>query len=114
MRLLDLQPQFLSYREENDGQRRVFHRWEVTIGEAHGVMFKCPRCWRDNGGPVGTHSIVCWSPSVPDNATPGPGRWTMMGTGLGDLSLVAGSSSVQLHGGCRWHGFVRNGEVIDA
>lgn len=114
MRLLDLQPQLLSYKEVHDGGLRVFHKRVETIEEAHGVMFKCPRCWQANGGPIGTHTIVCWSPAVPDTATPGPGRWSLQGTSLQDLSLVAGSSSVQLHGGCQWHGFVRNGEVVDA
>jgi hypothetical protein len=51
---------------------------------------------------------------VPADADPGPGRWEFQGTGLGALTLVAGSSSIQLLGGCNWHGFVRNGEVTDA
>lgn len=62
---------------------------------------------------IGTHRIICWRPRVP--ITPsmvGPGRWDFEGTGYDDLSLVAGSSSVQILGGCAAHFFVRAGEVV--
>lgn len=103
-----LEPEFLRYRS---GQ---FSR--VPLEEADGVVFKCPRCYFDKGNTlVGVHSIICWEPSVPADALPGPGRWSMEGTSVGDLSLVAGSSSVHLDGpGCGAHFFVRNGEVVDA
>jgi hypothetical protein len=108
MRLTELRPKFLVY-EMIDGQQ--YHRSVDTIGEAHGVIFLCPKCFQANGGSVGTHSVICWSPSVPPEVVPGPGRWNLAGTGFGDLSLVAGSSSVKLSGGCEWHGMVTNGEV---
>jgi len=111
MRLIDLSPELLQYHTEGF---RTFHRHVDTLSEANGVRFLCPRWFKDNGGPVGTHSIICWDPSVPQIARPGPGRWSMVGTGLHDLSLVAGSSSVLLTDGCRWHGFVENGLVRDA
>jgi len=109
MRLLDLEPQFLAVEEPGRTYRHV-----DTIEEADGVQFLCPKCFKANGGAVGTHSVQCWSPKVSPTETPGPGRWNLLGTGLHDLTLQAGSSSVLLTSGCRWHGFVRNGEVTGA
>ncbi len=37
----------------------------------------------------------------------------MHGTGIADLTLVAGSSSVALQGGCKAHFFVRDGAIVD-
>lgn len=90
-----------------------------TIEEAQGVIFKCPKCWKDKGGPIGVHSVICWSRSrgVPDDITPGPGRWRLVGTGIDDLSLMADPpgkmKSVHLTGagGCGWHGFVTDGDA---
>lgn len=110
MRLIELNPRFVVYRREG---RTTYHDHVETISEADGILFLCPRCFLKNGGPVGTHSVICWSPKVPASARPGPGRWNLTGTGFDDLSLVAGSSSVLLTSGCRWHGFVTNGEVTD-
>lgn len=87
----------------------------ATIGEAHGVMFLCPKCFTRNGGKVGTHSVICWSRSAgtPDDAEPLPGRWSLHGTGIDDLHLegdpVGNARSVQLLGGCNWHGFINHG-----
>lgn len=92
------------------GMRRL-----ETIAEARGIMFLCPKCFVANGmSDVGTHHVVCWDPSVPQEVSPGPGRWALTGTGFEDLTLVAGSSSILLLGGCNWHGFIRNGVATDA
>lgn len=85
---------------------------ETSVAAADGVMFLCPVCFRTNGGPVGTHSVICWSPKVPPDVDPKPGRWNLVGSSLADLSLVAGSSSVALRGGCNAHFFVRAGEIV--
>ncbi len=86
-----------------------------TLGEADGLWFLCPKCFAANSGPVGTHAVICWFVGrVPDDVEPKPGRWTPMGTGLSDLTFVpsAGrSNSVLLTGGCRWHGFVKDGQA---
>lgn len=116
MKLTDLAPHFLRY-ERRDGQ--VYFCDVPTIGEAQGVMFLCPGCFAKNGGPVGTHAIICWSRSrgVPDDATP-TGRWRLDGSGVADLTLnadpPAAARSVLLLGGCKWHGFVTRGEVTTA
>jgi hypothetical protein len=113
MRLVDLDPRFLRY--ERDGQH-VYHRKVETMAEAQGVMFLCPKCFESNGGRRGTHMVVCWSEErgTPLEATPGPGRWALRGTGFHDLTLdgyLGRSRSVALMGGCAWHGFITNGEA---
>jgi len=106
MRLVDLEPTFL--KREDD----THFKTGVSRDEADGVMFLCPKCFMDDpAGPVGTHPVVCWAPGVPQTTHPIPGRWSLVGTGFDDLSLVAGSSSIKLTTGCMWHGFVTNGEV---
>lgn len=104
-RLLDLDPQWVA---DYDGVVRSMFRGTVvlTIDTAQGVLFECPKC--------GAHSILAWfrGRGVPDDATPGPGRWTPSGTGFGDLTL---KPSIDLSGGnptsCQWHGFVTNGDA---
>lgn len=113
MKLADLEPQFLRYNRRDDGTE--FFDFVDAIGEAQGVEFLCPVCFQKNGGAVGTHAVICWSRSrgVPDDATPGPGRWRLDGTGYADLSLNEdpGSRSVALKGGCSAHFFITNGEI---
>ena len=83
----------------------------VDIKNADGVRFLCPKCYITNKGPIGTHSILCWQPHIPQDIYPTPGRWNLLGTGIDDLELKAGSSSVLLTGGCRAHFFVRGGSI---
>lgn len=83
-----------------------------TLAEAHGIRFGCPQCF----GKDQPHGVVCWfEGKVPDDLGPKPGRWTPSGTGLDDLTFVPGKQvqavSVQLLGGCGWHGFVKNGDA---
>lgn len=105
MKLTELEPQFLRVLDPKTFQM------QDEIEGADGIWFLCPKCFIANGGRVGTHMVLCWSPKVPQTINPIPGRWNLVGTGFHDLSLVAGSSSVLLIGGCAWHGFVTNGEV---
>lgn len=116
VKLLDLDPSFLRYEPRG---RKIYYREVGTIAEAQGIKFLCPKCFKANRGPVGTHSVICWSRSrgVPDKAKPGPGRWKLDGSGFHDLTLNGdpGSRSVLLEGaGCGWHGFITNGKVTDA
>lgn len=93
------------------------HKGVDTIDQAHGVQFLCPKCFRANGGSKGTHSVICWSRSAgtPEYRDPKPGRWKLTGTSLHDLHLEGdavgggGARSVQLLGGCNWHGFINHG-----
>lgn len=110
MRLLDLDPVFIRYAGERD--IHVGDPPDVTLEQADGVMFLCPVCFTGNNGRVRTHRVICNRPRVPQSPDRvGPGRWEFQGSGLHDLSLVAGSSSVLLEGGCRAHFFVQNGEI---
>jgi hypothetical protein len=130
MKLTDLEPRFLRWEKRwveeeivdgrviNPAGWRVYHPHAEAIQDAQGILFLCPACFAKNGGPVGTHAVLCWSRSrgVPDEATPGPGRWTIEGTGVHDLTLngdpPGNARSVLLTGpGCQWHGFITNGEV---
>lgn len=112
LKLTDLEPQFLVYSEEDGG---TFLRPVDRIEDAQGVKFLCPKCFAANGGPKGTHAVICWSRSrgTPDKAAPGPGRWRLKGRGYDDLTLKADAPStarsVQLKGGCAWHGFITDG-----
>lgn len=112
MKLTDLRARFVRCDEPGH-----LHQVE-TLAEANGVMFLCPKCLTPGG--VGTHMMICWSKErgAPEEATPAPGRWRLDGNSLADLTLNAEppstARSVQIVGGCSWHGFVTGGEVITA
>lgn len=112
--LRELQAEFLRYEGEDGKYMYVGDPPDVTIEQADAVMFLCPKCFATNGGPKGTHRVICNRPRVPlrPGIYVGPGRWEFSGTGIDDLVLTAGSSSILLDGpGCGWHGFVGNGGV---
>lgn len=127
MRLLELEPRFLKRTIQHcergpteDRQCIIVHDGPVdhdiwvhvdAIGDADGILFHCPKCFKANSGPVGTHAVVCWRPRVLAEVDPKPGRWEFEGTGYADLTLVAGSSSILLTSGCCAHFFVRNGAI---
>lgn len=111
MRLRDLDAKFLFFYKADNHQ---YHRYVDTLAEANGIMFLCPKCYTDNGGPVGTHRIICWfaNHGIPDDAVPGPGRWNVQCTCIDDLSFVGpGANSVKLTVGCMWHAYVTNGDA---
>lgn len=113
MRLTNLDPKWLRYDKRPEGTFFV----PSTMIEAHGIRFLCPKCFAANGGAGGTHGVICWSRSrgTPDDAEPGPGRWTFLGTGFEDLTIngdpVGAARSIALKGGCAWHGFVTAGDA---
>jgi hypothetical protein len=113
--LSQLKAKFLRVEREGDD---TIYRTVKTLARAQGVQFLCPLCFRQNGEQMkGVHSVICWSRSrgAPDDVGPGPGRWTLEGTGLKDLTLngdpPGGARSVWLTSGCGWHGFVTNGKA---
>lgn len=111
--LRTLQAVFIKYTGDDGRSMHHGNPPDVTIEQADGVMFLCPKCYEKNGGPAGTHRIVCNRPRVPlrPGVYVGPGRWEFSGTGIDDLVLTASSSSVKLSGGCAWHGFVGKSNV---
>lgn len=85
-----------------------------ALADAQGIEFLCPLCFKVNGGNVGTHHVICWfaGRGVPDEVSPKPGRWNPSGTGIDDLTFIPpGAVSVQLLGGCNWHGYVSDGNA---
>ncbi len=109
--LRDLEARLMRRIDERTSQE--VHR----VDEADGIYFLCPKCFEANGGARGTHSIGCWTPNVPPETLPGPGRWLLAGTSIDDLTLapVPGhTASVDLtknEHGCKAHFFVENGVI---
>jgi hypothetical protein len=99
VKLVDLEPQFLTCL----GEGRTHH--VDTLAQAQGIRFYCPGC--------GEHMIGLWfaDRGVPADAEPKP-RWRVSGTGYADLT-ISPSINLDVPGatGCRWHGFVTNGEA---
>jgi hypothetical protein len=111
VKLRELNAQFLKCESQS------CYRVVETLAEADGLMHLCPVCFKRNGGPVGTESMIHWfRGKVPDDAYPGPGRWTPRGTGIDDLTFVPGTpempTSVLLQGHAHFR--IVNGEIIDA
>jgi len=110
MTLRELDAEFL--KREDGGYRMV-----ATLQEADGITYVCPQCFVNKGNAVvGAHHIIDWfRGKVPDDASPGPGRWTPSGTGIDDLTFVPGDppmmTSVRLQGECNAHYHVKNGAI---
>lgn len=114
MKLRDLDACFVAdYRMSGNSDS---YREQDSIEGAQGLLFICPLC--------GGHSVLCWfrnprnAPRVPDNVEPGPGRWTVSGNGLDDLTLYPSvdldtestrKAEAQGYKVCKWHGHVENG-----
>lgn len=104
MRLTELDPHWVADFDPVDRSHRRDE--ELTLATAQGILFECPLC--------GRHSILAWfrGRSVPDDAAPGPGRWTASGTGFSDLTLNPSINlDVKPDSACKWHGWVINGEA---
>lgn len=107
MTLHTLEATFISFPFRPGHWRRLSRKTAAA-----GIFFLCPACYRANGGPVGTHGVICWEPRVPQSEVPGPGRWHMNGSSLDNLTLRASSSSVVVRGCPNGaHFFVRNGQI---
>lgn len=114
MKLRELEAQFIKYIPRDGQYEGDGHLYVDTLAEADGIVFLCPLCFAANAGPIGTHSVICWfEGKVPDEVSPKPGRWNPVGSSIDDLTFVPGakSNSVQLLGGCNWHGFIKNGDA---
>jgi hypothetical protein len=139
MKLTELEPQFIVYREkmergrfvkpgidpargnwtdddfeERDHMQQSYHHVD-TLAEAQGIMFLCPICFVKNAGSIGTHlcQVTFSGRGVLDHqgchgTEDKPTRWEVSGSGYEDLTT---KPSIQLLGGCNWHGFITNGEV---
>ena len=99
--LTSLAPRFIVF-EPIPG--KTAYRPVDRIEDAEGLRFKCPLC-------LTSHEILCWSDDAPASAVPRPGRWTLDGSGVGDLTLAEEGRPAVLQGGCGWHGRIEGGEV---
>ncbi len=101
MRLADLDPSFVLPIAED-----CYHLVDQIDG-AQGITFQCPRCMRERPDGRGVHYVLCWTTKVPPSWSPGPGRWSILGTEYDDVTL-APSVSVET---CGAHFFVRDGVI---
>ena len=129
-KLRELEANFLRYERRmethrfrlpdgTEEERTGLSTYYITVeklAEAQGVQVLCPLCFAKNNGKVGTHAVICWfnNRGVTEDIAPGPGRWNPKGNGLDYLTFIPpGAVSVLLLGeGCKWHGFVANGEAL--
>lgn len=82
-----------------------------TLAEADGIQFLHPEEFRRNKGSEGTcilQILFKGKAQYPDMTEP---RWNVSGTGLDDLTI---SPSILSKGNVEWHGWIRNGQVVDA
>lgn len=107
MRLVELDPKFLARKPTNDVDYPHVLEHVVTLAEADGIRFLCPKCFMEHGGPEGTHQIRI--PFVGRGL--GPAGWQVSGTTFSDLTLMPSIALPADGGGCGYHGFVTNGEV---
>lgn len=83
--------------------RYEFHNVD-SVAEAHGLWFDCPMCYDTSGHGVLVGFAGRNPPKPLSRGSDGqPTKWEVSGSSLDDLVL---SPSIQLHGGCNWHGFV--------
>lgn len=131
---LDLEPVFQRHSIEpaSPGHGRTLEDGSIQWGgfpatvwprvkkrrNADRVSFLCPACYRANGGKVGTHRVAIdfIGGMTPDadcthNDKGEPVRWTASDDPLPSLTL---SPSIQIIGGCKWHGWVQDGRIKDA
>lgn len=102
MKLTELQPQFL-----NSGGDGIYlaDGSPAPLRTGVGVMFLCPCGNHDEN-----HQLYVPFANPIDGGAPLPGKgWQRTGDTFETLTLTP---SVLRIGGCGWHGFITNGEVI--
>lgn len=106
MRLTELEPHWMT--EVHPGGHQEDRAGSQV--DAQGIRLLCPKCFAENSGKRGTHSIIVpfANRGVPDDAYPGMARWAASGSTFDDLTTTP---SILLLNGCAWHGFITNGEV---
>lgn len=123
MKLTGLEATFIRWyqRLASDEERKINPQWPVgyvidcfqevvSLREAHGIHFICPKCFNSDG----RHFIQVFFVGSPvpqhlgKNKAGKTIRWKTTGTSLFDLSL---QPSIEVQVGCLWHGFVTNGDA---
>jgi hypothetical protein len=105
LKLTDLHPEWVGTGGEGitdtDGQP-VPHR------EAVAISFDCPKCGPDHPCLIPLFNPLDGGPPAMAN---GGHTWTRTGDTFENLTLAP---SIQRVGGCNWHGFIQNGDIINA
>jgi hypothetical protein len=87
-----------------EGKLRTY-KFVETLAEADGIWFHCPLC--EESGNRHSIRIGFHGKAVPGtygyNKKGKPVLWNVAGSDLTNLVLTP---SIQLEGGCNWHGFV--------
>ena len=111
--LRDLEAQFVTLNSERsyniEDQRNLDDRMQ-------GLWFTCPCHFAENGySDIGVHKILCWfrDRGVPDDVTPGPGRWWPVGTTIDDLSFDYGNPQMPKSVAADCHFFIKNGHASE-
>ncbi len=132
MKLTELKPEFALWQDVTSGHpwirpaggdfgdaylhTEVGHYTDISVQEAQGLLFNCPKCNPTHGCMVGFrdrdllphHASQRRLQPGEDPKAPRPSRWEVTGTGFHDLTLKPSIDT-----GC-WHGYITNGEVINA
>jgi hypothetical protein len=99
LKLTELDPHFLKWVSPNN------YDYTDDIAEAAGLEIRCPAChWADERtGSHSSHTLVLWAD---------PKRWSFVGHGYRNLSLMAGRIAMDLTaGGCRCQFHIKGGKV---
>lgn len=101
MKLIDLNPRWLSY----GGEGVTCNGQPVPERSRIGIAFSCP-CGCDRDVAILFANPVDGGPSVQSD---GQHAWQRVGDDFETLSLTP---SILRMDGCKWHGFITNGEAI--
>lgn len=83
----------------------------TPVPRREGVLlaFDCPKCGREGERHGG---ILCYlDPAMDGGPAVSSHNWQRTGDSIDNLTL---SPSILVLSGCGWHGFIRNGEIVDA
>lgn len=118
MRLSELNPEF----KKINGDMSLSST--IDVNEAHCLLMLCPKCFRQNNGEVGTHSLIIY---FKDRITPefneekktilkdmydSRYKWKVSGGSFENFT-VEPSVLLGKGGGCTAHFFITNGEIIE-
>jgi hypothetical protein len=109
--LTDLDPRWVSHGGEGVNRRKADGGLEpVPRRDGIGLSFECP-C-STAGAPCQRVFVALSNPLDGGQPVISPGQptWERRGDDFASLTL---SPSIQRIGGCGWHGWVRDGEVIE-
>lgn len=108
MKLTDLNPSFVGAGGEGitkaDGS-------PVPRRTGVGITFDCP-CGCGTPSYIPFHNPIDGGPPHEDDQT--RPRWTRTGETFENLTLSPSILRDPKKGGCGWHGFIRNGEIVNA